>query len=96
MDYTTNNAKVQYPNRLAYTAEILKAMESKRAEEDWNNLLARVTEMRQLLDRFPKCEKCGKPLTAAIWEINNEILCDDCAEAAYRHKDMEGYMRNAN
>lgn len=87
---------MQSSNRLAYTARILLEMEAKKAKDDSELLLRKVSEMQQLLRRFPECERCGKPLVDGLWDICNEVLCDSCASDAYRHKDIEGYMRHGN
>lgn len=34
--------------------------------------------------RLPQCEKCGKPIQDDIYfEIDNDILCEDCVRALY-------------
>lgn len=36
------------------------------------------------LDRHLVCECCGEPIQDDyVWEINNELLCEDCAKEKY-------------
>jgi formylmethanofuran dehydrogenase subunit E len=35
--------------------------------------------------RLPKCECCGKTIWEHYFEINNEILCENCTIDQYRH-----------
>ena len=49
-------------------------------------------EQQEWEDSLPRCEHCGEPIDEFVWEIDGEILCDDCARAAYRH-DVEDYVR---
>ncbi len=37
------------------------------------------------LEKLPVCECCQKPIQDDYtWEINDELLCEDCAAAKYR------------
>lgn len=40
--------------------------------------------------RLPKCEKCGVRIYEHYFEIENEILCEDCMNATYR-KDADDF-----
>ena len=40
--------------------------------------------------RLPVCEKCGVRIDGYYFEINNEILCEDCAHKQYR-KDADDF-----
>lgn len=40
--------------------------------------------------RLPVCEKCGKRIYEHYFEIENEILCEDCMIDTYR-KDAEDF-----
>ena len=51
-------------------------------------------ERRQeaLLDKLPECERCGKLIQDDYYfEIENEILCEDCMNRRYR-KSTEDFV----
>ena len=35
-------------------------------------------------DSLPHCDCCGEPIDDYVWEIDDEILCEDCAIEKYR------------
>ena len=35
-------------------------------------------------DSLPHCERCGEPIDDYVWEIDDQILCEDCAREKYR------------
>ena len=41
--------------------------------------------------KLPKCECCGEPIDDWVWNINGEILCDDCAREKYR-RSVDGCL----
>lgn len=43
-------------------------------------------------DSLPKCERCGESIDDYVWEIDDEILCENCARVKYR-RDAEDYVR---
>ena len=44
--------------------------------------------------RLPVCEKCGKRIHEYYFEIDNEILCEDCAHEQYR-KDADAFANGS-
>ena len=44
-----------------------------KAQQDWE-------------DGLLHCESCGQPLDDYMWEIDGEILCEDCAREKYRRR----------
>lgn len=42
-------------------------------------------------DSLPHCECCGEPLDEYVWNIDDQILCDDCAREKYR-RDVEDFV----
>lgn len=49
-------------------------------------------EQQDWEDSLPHCEKCGCAIDDYVWEIDDEILCEDCAADKYR-KSAEDYLR---
>lgn len=49
-------------------------------------------EQQEWEDKLPRCECCGEPIDDYVWEIDEQILCEDCARKKYR-RDAEDYMR---
>lgn len=49
-------------------------------------------ERQEWEDSLPHCEHCGEPGDDFVWEIEGEILCDDCAIAKYR-RNLGDYVR---
>ena len=44
------------------------------------------------LERCPKCEKCGQPITDSYcYEIEGELICEECLDIYYR-KDTEDFI----
>ena len=41
-------------------------------------------EQQEWEDRLPHCEHCGEPIDDFLWEIDDKVLCDDCAREKYR------------
>ncbi len=41
-------------------------------------------EQQEWEDSLPRCECCGEPIDDYVWEIDEEILCEDCAREKYR------------
>ena len=35
-------------------------------------------------DSLPHCDCCGEFIDDFVWEIDDEILCEDCAKEKYR------------
>ena len=48
-------------------------------------------EQQEWEDSLPRCEGCGEPIDEYVWEIDDEILCEECAKAKFR-RDVEDYM----
>lgn len=60
---------------------------------DYNDL-HREHEARQQreLDRLPKCEYCGKPITNEhLYNINGDVICKECLNDNFR-KNTEDYI----
>ena len=49
-----------------------------REQQDWE-------------DSLPHCERCGEPIDDFKWEIDGEVLCDDCAREKYR-RSVDGCL----
>lgn len=47
---------------------------------------------RKWEESLPKCEKCGCAIDDYVWEIDDDILCEDCAAAKFR-RNVEDYVR---
>lgn len=57
--------------------------------DNYDAWLAHNREEERQRERLPKCEnpRCGcRIMGDYYWKIEGEILCEDCAEARYRHK----------
>lgn len=50
-------------------------------------------EMSQREARLPQCERCGKPIDERYFEIDNEILCEDCMDDEYG-RSVEDFLRD--
>lgn len=44
----------------------------------------REREQQEWEDSLPRCDRCSEPIDDYVWEINEEILCEDCAREKYR------------
>ena len=55
------------------------------------DFLRRDREQQEWEDSLPHCECCGDPIDDYVWEIDDEILCDECAKAKFR-RDVEDYL----
>lgn len=49
-------------------------------------------EQQEWEDSLPRCEDCGEPIDEYVWNIDDQILCEDCARKKYR-RDAEDYVR---
>lgn len=43
-------------------------------------------------DSLPRCECCGEPIDDYVWQIDDLILCGECAREKYR-QSVEDYVR---
>jgi formylmethanofuran dehydrogenase subunit E len=41
--------------------------------------------------RLPHCEICGEPIHEKYYNINGEIICEDCLETNYAY-DVDDYI----
>ena len=48
------------------------------------DFVRRDREQQEWEDSLPHCECCGDPIDDYVWEIDGEVLCDDCAREKYR------------
>ena len=49
-------------------------------------------DQQRELDKLPKCEYCGKPITDDhLFNINGDILCESCLNKNFK-KPVEDYM----
>lgn len=48
-------------------------------------------DQQEQMDRLPHCECCREPIVDYVWEIDGQILCEECAKEEYR-KDAEDYF----
>ena len=55
------------------------------------DFVRRDREQQEWEDSLPHCECCGDPIDDYVWEIDDEILCDECAKAKFR-RDVEDYL----
>ena len=60
---------------------------------DYNDLHARYeAEQQAKLDKLPKCEYCGEPITDEhLYDINGDIICEECLNDNFR-KPVEDYI----
>lgn len=49
-------------------------------------------EMERRQELLPRCERCGEPLDTYLFEIDDEVLCEDCVAAKFR-RNVEDYLR---
>ena len=47
---------------------------------------------QEMEDKLPHCECCGEAIYEHVWEIDDEILCEDCARGKYV-RNAEDYLR---
>lgn len=58
---------------------------------DYNDYATK-EDYRREEDERPKCDLCGEPIyDDHLFEINGEIICEDCLYDNYRH-ETENYM----
>ena len=51
-------------------------------------------EQAQYEAKLPECEKCGKPIhDDTYFEIDNEILCEDCMRDRYE-RSTDDWLRD--
>lgn len=43
-------------------------------------------ELEEELENAPRCDKCGELLEAYHYDIDGEIICDDCLIEHYRRE----------
>lgn len=60
---------------------------------DYNELHDRYEAERQReLDKLPKCEYCGEPITDDfLYDLDGDILCEECLKRHFR-KHVEDYI----
>lgn len=60
---------------------------------DYNDLFARHdAEQQAKLDKLPKCDYCGEPITDEhLYDINGDIICEECLKDNFR-KQVEDYV----
>ena len=49
-------------------------------------------EQREWEEKLPCCERCGEKIDEYVWNVDDQILCEDCAKAKYR-RDAEDYVK---
>ena len=55
-----------------------------RSDDLERDLAAWEREQQEWEDSLPKCDRCGEPQDTYVYEIDGEILCEDCAREKYR------------
>ena len=51
-------------------------------------------ERERKLDKFPKCDCCGEPITDDyLYKIDGEFLCEECLNNKYR-EDTDDYIKD--
>lgn len=60
---------------------------------DYNELYDRYEAERQReLDKLPKCEYCGEPITDEhLYDINGDVICEACLNDNFR-KPVDDYI----
>ncbi len=49
-------------------------------------------ERQRELDRLPKCEYCGEPITDDyLYDINGDVICEECLKDNFR-KLVDDYI----
>ena len=62
---------------------------------DYNDLhSAYEDEQQRKIDKLPKCEYCGEPITDEyFYDINGTFICEECLNGNYR-KSTEDYLED--
>lgn len=55
------------------------------------DFLRRDREQAKREARLPRCENCGEPIHEKYYNINGEIICEDCLETNYAY-DVDDYI----
>lgn len=52
-------------------------------QEDWEDYVSNI--MGKKTRQYLTCSECGNYIDHSVyWEINGEVLCDDCAKSIYQ------------
>ena len=63
-----------------------------RTDDPIADFMAYDAEQERLMDRLPKCDYCGEPITDDhLFDINGDVICESCLNENFR-KRVEDYV----